>query len=291
MPSLAALRAFDAVAREGGYAAAAATLNVTEAALRQHVRGLEAFLGCDLVARRGRGIHLTEAGRTLAQAAQDGFGRLFDAVQVLTGAAAGRPLKIALTPAFAENWLMPRLADFWAGHPEIEIELVPSLKLADLRAGRFDMAIRYGRGDWPGCHSEKLASADYTVVARPEIARAEAVSGEADLARLAWLFESGRQEHRAWADAHGIDFDAERNKHYPTNSLVLSALRAGQGVSLQARALVQRDLEAGVLVELYREAAGPLGYYIVTPAATPAATRAAPRPPLKKFVRWLLATA
>lgn len=283
MPSLAALRGFDVVARCGSYSEAAAALNVTEAALRQHVRKLEDSLGHELVARRGRGIGLTEAGTSLARSTRKGFDTIFAAVDDMTGDDARRPLKIALPAAFAENWLMPRLGDFWAGHPEIEIELVPSLKLEDLRADRFDMAIRYGQGNWPGCDSVHLTSAEYTVVARPEIARTIAVRDVADLRRLPWLFESGRREHRLWADARGIDFDAEANRHYPTNSLVLSALRAGQGVSLQARVLVQRDLDAGILSEMYSEPPGALGYYLVT--------HSAPRPPLRKFMRWLLESA
>lgn len=279
MPSLAALRGFDAVARYGSYAEAATALNVTEAALRQHVRKLEDSLEQDLVIRRGRGIELTDGGHTFAEATRKGFDTLFAAVEAMTGDHARRPLKIALPPAFAENWLMPRLGDFWAGHPDIEIELVPSLKLEDLRAGRFDMAIRYGQGNWPGCDSALLAPAEYTVVARPEVARAHAVRDAADLGKLPWLFESGRREHRLWAEAHGIDFDAETNRHYPTNSLVLSALRAGQGVSLQARAMVQRDLDAGILSEMYSEPPGALGYYIVT--------QSTPRRPLRTFIRWL----
>ncbi|MEO3427578.1 LysR family transcriptional regulator [Pelagibius sp. CAU 1746] len=280
MPSLAALRGFDAVARHGSYSAAAAALNVTEAALRQHVRKLEADLGQGLVERRGRGIELTEAGRAFAGSTRKAFDTLFAAVEDMIGDDARRPLKLALTPAFAENWLMPRLGEFWARHPEIELELVPSLRLEDLRAGRFDMAIRYGEGNWPGLDSVHLASAEYTVVARPEVARAHAVRDIADLRKLSWLFESGRQEHRLWADARGIDFDAEHYRHYPTNSLVLSALRAGQGVSLQARALIQRDLDAGILTEMYSEPRGALGYYVVT--------HSMPRPLARTFIAWLV---
>jgi LysR family transcriptional regulator, glycine cleavage system transcriptional activator len=279
MPSLAALRGFDAVARHGGYTDAAAALNVTEAALRQHVRHLEAFLGQVLIERRGRGIALTDVGGAFAAAIRQGFDALFAAVDAILGEDTRRPLKVALTPAFAENWLLPRLGEFWARHPEIEIELMPSLKLEDLRAGRFDMAIRYGQGSWPGCKSTLLASAAHTVVARPEIALACPIRDVADLRHLHWLFESDRREHRLWAEKHGIDFDAEHNRRYPTNSLVLSALRAGQGVALQARALIQRDLDSGFLTEVYAEPSSALGYYIVT--------QSKPRPPLGKFIGWL----
>lgn len=80
---------------------------------------------------------------------------------------------------------------------------------------------------------------------------------------IPWLFEIGRTEHRVWAEARGIDFDAPQNRRFPTNSLVMSAVRAGQGISVQARALVEGDLENGALVEVKSEPSRSLGYYLV----------------------------
>ena len=282
MPSLAALRAFDSVARNESYSDAARMLNVTEAAIRQHVRGLEETLGCVLVERSGRGLRLTGNGRLLASATAEGFRSLQRGVQDVRSDTAHRPVKISLTPAFAENWLMPRLADFWAKHPEIEIELAPSLKLADLRSESIDLAIRYGLGDWPGCFSEHLASAEYVVVSKPEFVNSQISRKMSDLRSLPWVFESSRTEHRVWAEKRGIDFDADANKHYLTNSLVLSAVRAGHGVSLQSRALVEHDLSTGALMEIYSEEPGSLGYYVVR--------HGKPRPSAASFSKWLLSS-
>ncbi|WP_349357810.1 LysR substrate-binding domain-containing protein [Stappia sp.] len=279
MPSLAALRAFDCVARARSYAAAATVLNVTEAALRQHVRRLENQIGQPLVERSGRGIVLTQAGEILAETTREGFDTLKAGVASLTADEDRRPLRIALPPSFAETWLMPRLGDFWAHHPEINLELVPSLKIVDLRADRFDMAIRYGEGEWPGVTCTRLAPADYLVVARPDVAGATPARTAADLADRCWLFERDRVEHRRWSAAHGIDFDAPHHRHFPTNSLVLSALHAGQGLSLQARALVQGDIDTGRLAILFDDPASHLAYYIVT--------RGDPRLPLRRFIAWL----
>jgi LysR family glycine cleavage system transcriptional activator len=299
-PSLTGLKAFEATARLKNYSAAARELNVTEAAIRQQVRGLEVFFGKSLVVRSGRGVALTEKGDRLAVSVASAFQGLQAGIEALKNDDDARPLKIALPPAFAENWLMPRLGLFWAEHPDIEIELAPSLKLVDLKEGGFDLAIRYGHGNWPGTRSRYLASADYVVVAtkgfmqsRVPVARAESALAEpalaeptlaeptlAELRALPWLFESGRREHRIWAEERGIDFQAERNKFYPTNSLVLSAARAGYGLSLQARALVERDLEDGGLIEIHAEATETLGYYLVTGVEQ--------REKLAVFVRWLL---
>lgn len=281
IPSLAGLRAFEAVARCQSYSAAARELNVTEAAVRQHLRGLEGFFGISLVHRSGRGVALSDRGRKLAASVASGFQALQAGIEDLQSDEAARPLKIALTPAFAENWLMPRLGGFWAEHPDIETELAPSLRLVDLKADAVDLAIRYGHGDWPGTHAELLASAEYLVVATGDFMAGRRAASIADLRDLPWLFEESRTEHQTWAAERGIDFHAARNRFYPTNSLVLSAVRAGYGLSLQARALVERDLQAGALVCVLSEDPGTLGYYMVTLQE--------PRAKLKVFLRWLKA--
>ncbi|CTQ60145.1 LysR family transcriptional regulator [Roseibium album] len=282
IPSLHALRAFETVARNKSFTAAARELNVTEAAVRQHVRGLEEWFGVSLVERKGKGVSLTKTGERLAASTSDCFQTLVQGVNSLVAAEENRPVTVALTPAFAEIWLMPRLDSFWKEHPDIEISLQPSLQLAEIRGEQFDLAIRYGLGKWPGTKTTRLASAEYVVVARPGLADA-AVSRElsdlSDLKSYPWLFEASRQEHRDWAERHGIDFDARTNRHYPTNSLVIAAARAGHGVSLQSRALVQTDLNLGILEELYAEDSAPLAYYLVTRSGLSSKAR--------EFVNWL----
>ena len=161
----------------------------------------------------------------------------------------------------------------------LDLELIPNLKVMDLRENGFDLAIRYGHGDWPGYRSEWLASADYVVVATAAFVEGQEVSGLSDLSLLPWLFEANRTEHKTWAKERSIDFDADRNRFYPTNSLVLSAVRAGYGLSLQALALVERDLEEGRLVKVITEKSDSLGYYIVT--------RPDQGRKLCTFIRWL----
>lgn len=280
IPSLHALRAFEAVARGKSFSVAARDLNVTEAAVRQHVRGLERWFDTQLAERSGKGLALTQNGERLAKITSDSFQILASGVGALLATEEDRPVTVALTPAFAEIWLMPRLDGFWRAHPEIAINLAPSLSLADPRGDPFDLAIRYGLGNWPGLDATPLASADYVVVAKPGMVGTDAPRDLSNLKAFPWLFESSRTEHRDWAEKNGIHFDADANRHYPTNSLVIAAARAGHGVSLQARALVQTDLELGTLEELYAEDNAPLGYYLVT--------RDKLRPKAKAFADWLL---
>ena len=281
IPSLHALRAFEAVARGRSFTVAARELNVTEAAVRQHVRGLEQWFGMTLAERSGKGLALTKKGERLAAITSESFQTLASGIGTLMAREEDRPVTVALTPAFAEIWLMPKLDRFWREHPDIEINLAPSLKLADPHSDHFDLAIRYGLGSWPGLEATRLASAEYVVVAKPGMVDATS-KGLSRLKSYPWLFETSRQEHRDWTERHGIDFDADANRHYPTNSLVIAAARAGHGLSLQARALVQTDLELGILEELHAEDNAPLGYYLVH--------RPGLRQKARTFANWVLRT-
>jgi len=284
VPSLSALRAFEAMSRLGGFSTAARELNVTHAAIAQHVRGLEAELGQVLVTREGRGMALTEAGRILAAALSDGFAEISAGVEQTRAFGAEQPLKIAMTPSFAENWLMPRVGAFWTEHPSIKLAMVPGYELVNLKRDGFDMAIRYGRGGWDGVDSEYLVSAGNVVVATPELAKQVPYGDVAALGKQHWLHEVGRAEPRAWLAEQGLDFPREQKTEFTMNTMVLAATRAGYGFSLQGRALVEADLAAGRLVSVFEAQKSSLAYYMLT---RPGAMSAE----LKVFVDWLRARA
>ncbi|HKJ60401.1 MAG TPA: LysR family transcriptional regulator [Hyphomicrobiales bacterium] len=280
IPSLSALRAYEATTRCGSYAEAARELNVTEAAIRQQVRSLEAFFGVSLIERFGRTIGPTTIGSDFSLRLADGFGRIQNAVERLQDSHEASAVRVALTPAFAENWLMPRLPLFWDENPGIQIDLAPSLKNADLTQGKHDLALRYGTGPWEGHEAHYLASAEYTVVASPKLELPSIVTCTADLSDAVWLFENSREEHRRWAAENGVNFAAPRNRLYPNNSIVLSAVRAGHGLSVQSRALVETDTATGALIPVLQQKNDKLGYYLLHYG------------PLRKhasvFVEWIL---
>jgi LysR family glycine cleavage system transcriptional activator len=118
LPSLTSLRAFAALAERKSYTRAAAALNVTHAAVSQQVKALEEQLGVSLVTREGRGISLTTEGELLARDLQTGFAAIRRGVEELGGAGALRPVQITMSPAFATEWLMPRISEFQIQHPE-----------------------------------------------------------------------------------------------------------------------------------------------------------------------------
>ncbi|MFG5384662.1 LysR family transcriptional regulator [Yoonia sp. R2-816] len=281
IPSLAALRAFEAAARAGTFSEAARELNVTHAAVAQHVRAIEAQLGTSLLVRAGRGLALTDAGHRLAASLSDGFGMITSGVRAIAADVADRPVAITVTPSFAENWLMPRLAGFWATYPGLGLSINPDMDVADLRRDGFDMAIRYGMGDWPGLEAELLIEADYTVVAAPSLLQGRPAQTLADVQNLPWLFEVVHREARRWVTASGLDMACCQANEVATLSMLLSAVRAGGGVSVVSSALVADDIASGKLIAVMSERRDGLGYYIVHPPGTLSARA-------KTFKRWLL---
>ncbi|WP_179378886.1 LysR family transcriptional regulator [Jannaschia marina] len=264
LPSLAALRAFEAAARLGGFSLAARELNVTPAAIAHHVRGLERELATPLVRKDGRGVAVTEAGRRLADGLGAGFGTLAEAVEELRADAEGRPLSLAVTPSFAAEWLMPRMGDFWVNHPDIQVNIEPNIEVADLRGDGIDMAIRWGEGDWPGVEAELLTDGDFWVVAHPKLLGGKTEAGLDDVRDLPWLLEDYVIERKDLIARTGLDPEALRVRQMKTNALSRAGAMAGLGVVVMPSAVVQREVAAGNLVRICALGVEPLGYYMVT---------------------------
>ena len=280
IPSLAALRAFEAAARTGSLTKAASELNVTHAAIAQHVRTVEDTVGAPLLTRAGRGMALTDKGAQLAAPLSDSIAQIIAAVRQVSNEAQNAPLAVTVTPSFAENWLMPRLGAFWAMHPEITLSVTPSNAIVDLRRDGYDMAIRYGMGKWPGLDASFLVSGDFIVVAAPSLLGDRKACTVADLQDFPWLFETVHQVHRRWAEENGLDLRCCQINEFATLSMVMSALRAGVGVSVVSRALVADDLAKGTLIAVQEVPRAGLGYYIVTRPGVHSAK-------LKTFTKWL----
>ena len=280
LPSLTSLRAFESAARLSSFTLAGRELNVTHAAVAQQVRGLEAALGLELIFRQGRGLVLTSAGAKLSQALGDGFRGIAQVLAEISAAAPGAPVRVTLTPAFAAQWLMPRLGSFWKAHPAIEVSLNPDRRLVDLRREGIDIALRFGNGKWPGLEAEFLTAADYVIVAAPDLLGGRHDLTPAELSAMPWVIEQDWPEALTWLKSFGLKPDAMNIAYMPNEELALSAARQGYGLHVEAAALVQADVELGALKIVGRLRDDSLAYYMVT---KPGPKRAE----LKVFMIWL----
>ncbi|MDA7426927.1 LysR family transcriptional regulator [Primorskyibacter aestuariivivens] len=279
LPPLNSLRAFAAVAGAGSYAEAADHLNVTQAAVSQQVKALERRLGVALVARVGRGIELTESGAHLARDLEAGFDIINRGVARINEAAAARPVQVTMSPAFAVEWLMPKIGEFQRAHPEITLMLNPTSHVVDLRPGGIDIAIRYRDRRRVEPDSEAFLKTDMVVIGTPDLAGERTGADLASLAELPWLQELGTNEAADWFTYHGIVPKKPLQINHMPGNLIMPAVRRGDGITYTARAFFVDDLAAGRVVELASETLFGF-YYIETGPGEP-------RTDVMTFLKWL----
>lgn len=278
LPSLSSLRAFDAVAREGGFSGAARALNVTHAAISQQVRGLEQALGVRLAQRSGRSIELTDAGQLLARALADGFATIATGVDDLRSKAAQRGLRVATTPFIVDALIMPRLSEFWSMHPGIEIALQPSVRYVDIVAEGYDLGVRAGPlgKTWPGLDATVLSKSRWVVVGAPSLIEA----GGRDPLKLPWVWSDQMPGEIAELRQANVDIDALGKVDIGDWSFHWSAARRGLGLTLASEHVARDDISSGQLVEFPLPGLSTSAYFAVTPKG--------PRRPLvDSFIQWL----
>lgn len=278
-PALSQLRAFSAFAGATSLEQAGARIGVTHAAISQQIRALETHLGLALVERGGRKLALTADGQRLAEALEAGFGQIATTIAALTGADQTAPLRITTTPTFASGWLMPRLSDFRAKHPGIDLAIDPASENREI--GReADIGLRYGNGHWPGLEARLVLRSSIAVVAAPSLVPADGPADLQYLAGLPWLQELGTSEVTAFLEAQGLARREGAALLSLPGNLMMDAARDGQGVAVIARAFVERDITAGRL-RLLMEDEEREGYFLVH--------RPGPlRPSQKAFAAWVL---
>jgi LysR family transcriptional regulator, glycine cleavage system transcriptional activator len=278
LPPLNAVRAFDAVARLGSVRAAADELAVTPAAVSQQLRVLEAHLGIALTQRNGRGLMLTDSGRTWhGEIARHLRAIALAAERVRPGR---RVVQVTVVQSFGSRWLMPRLTKFTEREPEIEVRIDASPVLADLARDPFDLAIREGRGVYPEADIARLFELEYFPMASPEVARAmRKRNGSVDWSHARLLHEVTFDYWPDWiAMADAREVDVARGLFFSHTMLALDAAIEGQGVALVPPPLAERELARGALVVVDpRRYAPGTGIYLAWPrkglrTLSPAAT-------------------
>ena len=248
LPSLNALKAFEAAARLESFTEAAAELFVTHAAVSRHVRDLEEWLGTPLFLRTGRGVELTEAGRRYVARLTPLFNEMADATREAAAVGDVRELKVTVEPAIASRWLVPRLGRFNDLHPDIELSIDPTTELADFRSGNVDLGIRYGGGSWPDVEAVKLTDAVIFPVCAPKLIKGRSDLQPADLVDFNLLHESRKQWWADWLKAAGVTGVEDCRGTLFQNHLAIEAAESGQGFALSDQILSTDSLLEGWLV-------------------------------------------
>jgi DNA-binding transcriptional LysR family regulator len=263
LPSLPALRVFEAAARHLSFTKAAQELNVTQAAVSHQVRALEDQLGVALFRRTTRRLALTREGLRLQPAATEAFEILRRALSDI--GRGEQVLAITTTPSFGARWLAPRMGRFAERHPGIELSIRHTPAVLELGREGLDLAIRWGKGRWPGVESELIGPATRIVVGAPDYIRRLALETPADIGRATLLHEDTREDWTEWLLVAGLDRAlARRGIIFDDENALIQAVLDGQGLALMARSLAEGDLAAGRLVSPFDlTLAEGYGYYLV----------------------------
>lgn len=289
IPSTAALVAFESAARHQSFTKAADELALTQSAVCRQIAGLEEFLGIELFRRSRRGVKLTEAGLAYSRkvAAQ------LDAVERDTLAAMGQQgaqgLELAVVPTFATQWLVPRLKEFQRLHPEVTVHLTNRTRPFLFADTSFDAAIYFGDGDWSGTEAHYLMPEEPLPVCSPELLGERTQFAATELANLPLLQQSTRPyAWRQWFAAQGLNVPRDMSgPRYELFSMLAQAAMHGMGVALIPPFLIQRELDAGLLVPAHPAAllSSDRAYRLMIPE------RKAESAALRAFRDWLLQAA
>ncbi len=251
LPPLNAMRAFEAASRHLSFSRAAEELGVTQGAISKHVIALEDFIGAQVFLRSPTGLSLTQEGYTLMEALRPAFAMMTDAFSHYhRRPPRSNKCRIATLASFASQFLVPRLPEFHAAHPDIEIEFITSTRLVDLTREEADLGVRYGLGQYEGLVSQRLVKGVLAPVCAPDVFERHAGELASLIDNVRRIQSAGYNEWRDWSASTGYDLSNTQPAWVIEDFLVaIKAAVTGQGLALLPRILVQDELASGTLVE------------------------------------------
>jgi LysR family glycine cleavage system transcriptional activator len=258
---LSALRIFEAAARLLSFTRAADELGVTQAAVSWQVKALEQRLGQALFRRLPREVALTAEGERLARACTEAMGLLRAALADLTETGQGL-LVISTLQSFASQWLAPRLGAFQLAHPGVAVRLETDGRLVDVTRENIDVALRFGRGGWPGVEADYLFPAGQAPLCSPEVKRQHGIERPEDLLNAPRIGTD--EEWAMWFASAGLmPALAGPRLIADLQTVEVGLALTGHGVALGVPALFKAEIASGRLVQLFDTPSDPPAYWLV----------------------------
>ncbi len=271
LPSLNALRAFEAAARLESFSRAAEEIHVTHGAVSHQVKALEEQAGVPLFARNGRKVALTGDGRALADRVRAALRDISEAMESVARRDRSNQLTVSMLPSFAARWLMPRLGRFMEKHPGIAVNVHASLAVVDFARDGVDMAVRFGRGGWSHVGAEKFMDDERFPVASPRLNRGKLPTRPAELAKFR-LLSTDDEPWTPWFRTAGVKLPEPEGPIFNDAAMMVQAAVDGRGIAFARRSISEGDLAAGNLVRLFDIAVkAEESYYLVWPKGKPPA--------------------
>jgi LysR family glycine cleavage system transcriptional activator len=292
LPPLNSLRAFEASARHLSFSRAADELGVTASAISHQIKQLEEILGTALFVRMTRKIILTDAGRRALEPLTEAFDRMADAVELIAAQGKSGVLTVSAAPSFAGLWLVPRVEAFQAAHPEIDLRISANMQLVDFRRDEVDVAVRYGRGEYPDMNVDPLFPERLAPMCAPSLLEGpHPLMAPEDLRHHALIHDDSTAgmglvaDWRMWLRMAGCpQVESDRGARFSYADHALQAAMQGDGVVLGRLSLAGSHLEAGRLVRPFGNAVETdFGYFLVRPKTLPDPAK------VTAFRDWILA--
>lgn len=283
LPSLALLRAFEAVLRTGSTTAAAEELGMSQGAVSRHVQSLETQLGTPLFLRERRRLVPTQAARDYGRSVGRALELIGRASMELAANPGGGTLSLAILPTLGTRWLAPRLPAFLSAHPGVTLNLATRLRPVDFEAEGFDAAIHFGTRDRADCDYLDLGAEPLVAACSPAFLAAHPLAGPRDLLELPLLqLETRPRAWERWFAHHGVECAAPQGMIFDQFATMTQAAIAGVGVALLPEFLADAEFADGRLTRAWGAAVPGRGrYWLVWPRAR------AGYPPLRALRDWL----
>ncbi len=265
LPPLEGLQAVLIAAQGGSFSIAADTLGLTHGAVSRRVAAVEAWLGTSLFERHGRGVRLTPAGQRFTRQIEQALESIEQTSERWRPQHGRATVRLSVVPSFARLWLLPRLSALLEALPQVRVDLAIAHRAVDLNAAEADVAIRYGRGDWPGLAIRPLFGEILVPVASPGLAARLAPDPDAEkLARVPLLHDSDTSQWRAWFATAGVRYRLKADdRRFEDYDLVLAAAEGSLGLALLRQPLAQAWLDDGRLLPVSSQVhPNPLGHYL-----------------------------
>lgn len=267
LPSLLGLRVFECAARHLSFTLAAEELCVTQAAVSHQIRALEEWFGKPLFKRLNRSIKLTESGGMLLVPLTKAFDSIAQITNKVSSEGDQRVLTVAVLDSFASAWVLPRLHNFHARFPDIDVHFVTKQLEEDaVCAGDADMEIRYGKGNWRGLHVYPLLNEVIFPVCSPKLVQEHGPLRKlSDLSRFNLIHDVMSLDWKTFLEHFDVqNVNIRRGFRFNHSHLVIQACIEGNGVALGREALVIDALTKGTLIRPFEETVpSKHAYYIV----------------------------
>jgi LysR family glycine cleavage system transcriptional activator len=288
IPSTTALVCFEAAARHESFTKASLELSLTQGAVCRQIASLEEFLNVELFRRSRRGVKLTEAGLSYSRRVATQLDAVERDTLSVMGQQGSNVIEVAVVPTFGTQWLLPRLKDFQALHPNITVNLTNRTRPFLFADTDFDAAIYYGDGDWSGTQAHVLMMEASVPVCSPTILASQPDLSAEALARMPLLQQSTRPyAWRQWFGSLGMNVSRDMTgPRYELFSMLAQAAMHDMGVALIPPFLIRRELEEGRLTVCNAHAlTSDKAYHLMIPE------RKVESASLQAFQNWLITEA